>query len=310
MKYETILPRGASRRSAFTLIELLVVIAIMGALLGILLVAIQKVNEMARIAKCKINLKRTAGGFILAESRNGKLPPAIGWYNKGNANGTAGFHLLPYIGQTTIYNQAKLGTQFNALYNQVYQKSVEQFQCPSDPTVGDGVISLGNDVWGASSQAVNAQVFCKVYGPKGPYGDVSQYWVYSPEGDRNFTFGFLPDGRSQTILIAEKYARCSLPALEREGGTLWAYSDLTGSAMHMHAAFAASWSAATIGPSSKFQVQPPPDRCDPWLASTPHSAMNVALADGSVRSLAASMSETTWWAACTPDSGDKLGPDW
>jgi hypothetical protein len=36
----------------------------------------------------------------------------------------------------------------------------------------------------------------------------------------------------------------------------------------------------------------------------------VALADGSVRGLSASVSPATWWAACTPSFGDVLGSDW
>jgi hypothetical protein len=38
--------------------------------------------------------------------------------------------------------------------------------------------------------------------------------------------------------------------------------------------------------------------------------MNVALADGSVRFLAAAMNPATWWAACTLAGGEVNGPDW
>jgi hypothetical protein len=37
--------------------------------------------------------------------------------------------------------------------------------------------------------------------------------------------------------------------------------------------------------------------------------MNVCLADGSVRFLNIGMSGTTWWALCTPASGDLPGSD-
>jgi hypothetical protein len=47
------------------------------------------------------------------------------------------------------------------------------------------------------------------------------------------------------------------------------------------------------------------------LAQTPHpGGMLVALADGSVRSLAPHLSGATWWAACTPNGGETLGQDW
>jgi prepilin-type processing-associated H-X9-DG protein len=48
-------------------------------------------------------------------------------------------------------------------------------------------------------------------------------------------------------------------------------------------------------------VRPPPDRCNPCLLSTPHAAMNAAMADGSVQALAGNIDRESWWALCTPD---------
>ena len=79
------------------------------------------------------------------------------------------------------------------------------------------------------------------------------------------------------------------------------------------AAFANLGAPDAVGPGSKFQVQPTPylGNCDPTRASTAHpGGMQVSLADGSVRTLAPSMSGTTWWAAVTPADGEVLGSDW
>ena len=68
-----------------------------------------------------------------------------------------------------------------------------------------------------------------------------------------------------------------------------------------------------IGPESIFQVQPEPflGNCDPTRASTAHaSGMQVGLADGSVRTLAPSMSGDIWWAALTPKGDEMQGSDW
>jgi hypothetical protein len=47
------------------------------------------------------------------------------------------------------------------------------------------------------------------------------------------------------------------------------------------------------------------------LATSPHTAIiNAGLADGSVRSIAASITGNTWWAAITPAGGEVLGSDW
>jgi hypothetical protein len=60
-----------------------------------------------------------------------------------------------------------------------------------------------------------------------------------------------------------------------------------------------------------FQVVVPGKPCDPRRTGTPHkSGMLVALADGSVRSVASNISAWTFWAACTPDGNETLYTDW
>jgi hypothetical protein len=141
----------------------------------------------------------------------------------------------------------------------------------------------------------------------------------------------ITDGTSNTILHAEKYARCSntfMAPTFRDGGTAWAYcaSDFfpfLPSPMNLPPrAFQPGFAIVplafrgapnAIGPGSKFQVQPSPflGNCDPTRAATAHaSGIQVGLADGSVRTLAASMSGATWWAAVTPSEGEVLGSDW
>ena len=63
--------------------------------------------------------------------------------------------------------------------------------------------------------------------------------------------------------------------------------------------------------SVPFQTAPTPGTCDSTLLQTPHSSgMLVALMDGSVRTVAPSISQYTFWSAATPSSGEVLSSDW
>jgi prepilin-type N-terminal cleavage/methylation domain-containing protein len=65
-------------------------------------------------------------------------------------------------------------------------------------------------------------------------------------------------------------------------------------------------------PYRVFQAAPRGNiHCDYRVAQTPHaSGMLVALGDGSVRSIAPTISEWTYWAACTPAGQETLYTDW
>ena len=125
------------------------------------------------------------------------------------------------------------------------------------------------------------------------------------DGKDGVKFTDITDGLSNTILFAEKYARCNAT------GSLWGWTTYPSTWLPLFAI--AQFGASAVGPASIFQTQPAPylSNCDPTRTSTSHAAgMQVCLADGSVRSLAPTMSGGTWWAACTPSGGDVLGSDW
>jgi prepilin-type N-terminal cleavage/methylation domain-containing protein len=324
-----------TQRRGFTLIELLVVIAIIAVLIGLLLPAVQKVREAANRIKCGNNLKQLGLAAHDYHDVNGHLPPAIGYYPPARgAFGTYFFHLLPYVEQDNLYRSALGSVPFpppdgpTTVYypgnNNVYSQPVKIFLCPSDPSVdSDGVVTVNGVVFGASCYAPNALV--------AGHSDLTTIpFKTNPQGKARIPADFT-DGTSNTILHAEKYARCTNTTMApqfRDGGTAWAYS--TALAFPWQAppmtlplkafqpgfcipALANQGAPNAIGPGSKFQVQPTPflGNCDPTRAATAHSGgIVVGLADGSVRTLAPSMSGDTWWAAVTPRGGEVLGPDW
>ncbi|MCX7424783.1 MAG: DUF1559 domain-containing protein [Planctomycetia bacterium] len=317
------MPRIADRlgrRSGFTLVELLVVIAIIGILIALLLPAVQAAREAARRVQCQNHIKQIALGAHTFHNSFQKMPPQFGWTGSSTAGGfgTLLYHLLPYVEEQAIYDKAGIAVTDSQTYPCSYQRlagthdtrqslggeHVSTYICPTDNSQPYVRPNWG---WGGSSYAGNYQVFATPVAPViTNCCDMTNIAKWQGESRLGAD---IPDGSSNTIILAEKYGNCNstgpYPTGQADGGNMWARWDWTD---YWQPTFAA-W---ITGVSSMFQDAPRPytygGRCNPRLAQSSHpGAMNAGLADGSVRSLSATLTVAVWWALCTPAGGDLPG---
>jgi prepilin-type N-terminal cleavage/methylation domain-containing protein len=275
--------RSRFQKRGFTLIELLVVIAIIAVLIGLLLPAVQKVREAAARTQSMNNLKQLGLSLHGHNDAMNRLPPA--WGGMGNskiAGASTFFFLLPYIEQDAVYKQG-LADAGHWPHNSVYNLVIKTYINPADPTGSAGQAWGGG--WALGEYGVNYQVVGSTWPDQGGWDKAAKIPA---------TFA---DGTSNTIVFAEKMGLC------QDNGALWA-----------HGNWAPTWmSLFAYNTQLQPQYKPTQAQCDKPSSRAQGSStgvVNVGMGDGSVRTVSSGVSQTTWWAACTPAGGEVLPSDW
>jgi prepilin-type N-terminal cleavage/methylation domain-containing protein len=295
-------------RSGFTLIELLVVIAIIAVLIGLLLPAVQKVREASARASCANNLKQMALGFHQHANVFGAFPSGgLVWtsdrtYLPGGvapADHTTqawgwATQILPFIEQEAVFNIPL------AQDAQIPNTCIKIFVCPSlrGPTWKQYTQSTPNGPrymsdysgnggswggWGGFDSGSNA-----LDGPIVPSLSGSQHIVRLTDITR---------GTSNSLLIGEKYVN---PA-DNGAGASQTCNDDQG--------WIDGWDNDTIcfaltgqGGTPNLPLPDPRDSSNAnvcgLIFGSPHQVMNVALCDGSVRSVSFQVDPNMWVAFC------------
>jgi prepilin-type N-terminal cleavage/methylation domain-containing protein len=190
------------KRNGFTLVELLVVIAIIGVLVGLLLPAVQSAREAARRMQCSNNLKQIALACHNYESAFKKFPPSaiVDLNVSTTANNEAwGVHgrILNYLEQANLRDLVDLSVGWDS-QPAIDGVKVPVFSCPSDPgsdqvrTFSDGRPSLYPTTYGFNFGT------WFVYDPTTRKGGDGMFFPDSFLGFRDCL-----DGTSHTLLVGE-----------------------------------------------------------------------------------------------------------
>ncbi len=336
------------QRKGFTLIELLVVIAIIAILIGLLLPAVQRVREAANRSTCQNNLKQIGLAFHNYESSFGNLPPGgrdgrpagqtnidcCNWDDAlrvdkeaaGQQRDTSGFSwlwwLLPYIEQDTVYN-----TVLQANY---YNVAIKIYYCPTRraPQTYNGV--------GRSDYAGNAGTsFGGGTATNGSAGSNSFDGLVLRSDVMPARLAAVPDGSSNTLLVAEKWLRPQRMAIQgatgRDGGDNEPWCNAgwdecvvrVGGGTYTYPYNGNQPAIQGTSPNRTVARVPLPDIQAPYVVNasggvvtmwnqqfgSSHSAMNALMGDGSVRKVNFSVDPAVWAATCTRNGGEAVTID-
>ncbi len=202
-------------RKAFTLIELLVVIAIIAVLIGLLLLAVQKVREAANRMKCSNNLKNLGLALLHYENTHGKFPPGAvtgpfpeAGITKAVKHGWGPF-ILPFIEQQALANKYDWDGLTSEPPNQgVVANQLRIFQCPTAEP--DRFYTKGPSGMGACGDYALTWQVDPVLVKLGLIDPVSNYKGVMPElvpPSVMTRLRDITDGTTNTILLTEDAGR-------------------------------------------------------------------------------------------------------
>jgi prepilin-type N-terminal cleavage/methylation domain-containing protein/prepilin-type processing-associated H-X9-DG protein len=209
-----------SSRRGFTLIELLVVISVIGALIALLLPAVQSAREAARRIQCTNNLKQialAAQGYVGAI---GSLPQGMPFQVDANTPTKTEFgqiytthsvfvSLLPYLEQQPLFNMVNFQVAICNAHNfTVSATAVIGLCCPSDfrasepRTLPDGwQLDAGETTMRYTSYAGNAGTWMLWYQQQLP-PQTAMNGLFSIRSA--VTLASITDGQSSTLAFGER----------------------------------------------------------------------------------------------------------
>lgn len=232
------------QRRGFTLVELLVVIAILGALMALLLPAVQSAREASRRTNCQDHLRQIGLGMLNHEQQQGALPVGcLGysspfWDSPNNPLLLISWtvQLLPFVEQNSLAARYRLDQPSyksaafpNSPNLELGATVLPVFLCPSTPTE-----TLLNEKGQWRGQSFSD--YGGLYGVEGSGHDTAELPEVARQTLSEASLGVLlyndpvllkqiTDGTSQTALVAEALLRRVSPMEWTNGRNLFAHTD-------------------------------------------------------------------------------------
>jgi hypothetical protein len=313
--FATVHPNEDSRRSemddrmrgrGLSPVEVLVLVAVVGVGIALTLPAIRASQIFARRARCINNLKQIGLACHNYHDVNGTLPMSRVAGTKGHGVGHSSHTaLLPFLELAPVYNAYNFSLEpWHASNNTVTRTKLAVYLCPDNkgptgPMEARDVPSLDDKGVPGKNQFVATHYGANWGGGHEGFGDdfVKAKGTYlgmivpvsTPEGAEagvkaNIRFADVPDGLSNTIMVAEK----------GDGGA-WAVGGFGNSE------FDVNTSPAYDGDDAKAKRV---------FTGSPHEAgPNILMGDGSVRALSPKTEKDVWYALITRNGGEVIRPE-
>jgi prepilin-type N-terminal cleavage/methylation domain-containing protein len=298
-------------RPGFKLIELLIVIAILGALAGLILPAVLKIRADDARTQTHNRLRECAAAIHAYHGVNNKFPDAAwtGGIYKDDAR-SMWFHLLPFVGQKDAYDR------------NVHDAIVPAYLTSGDPSrwVDAGRIDFAGNIRLFGYNTLTAKKANGAVGAECKPSGLSLAADLTGSMSSGLTLARIPDGTSNTFMLATRYAECGSPSYSTcysaspigtilaDGGETPSTGVPTG---NVKGAFFGAGShhlpPRALSRNSMFQVAPTREQCLPDDAVFGHAfsprGLSTALADATVRLNDPSMSPSNFcWGLC-PSEG-------
>ncbi len=309
-------------RRAFTLVELLVVIAIIGVLVGLLLPAVQAAREAARRVQCQNNIRQIVLASINYEAAfkrypgwGGELPPdGVNYLNwptiTSNMKGVSWLvQIMPQMEQTTLFQRlnsiAETTPGFTTLSDDQQssvQSVVNQFYCPSRraakpyPIINIPWYAL-QDKFGPSGVRTDYAMCGGLAKATPDVAWVEQQGTGIWEPGVRSKLRSVTDGLSNTMMLGEK----AMNKLHlRDGQDYGDVAPILGAPEYNQAAnsYVRFVARGPMSDSSSSCLS-----CHDFGSSHP-SGWNIALCDGSIRTISYSIDLDTLKKVASKDLGD------